>query len=74
MTPEFELYEGYNIFSSEVEPLDWWNAHEKIFPTLAKLARKYFSFYLLTWSCLGTYDDLGDKFIKSSSIKIWRLY
>jgi hypothetical protein len=36
---EFELYLAQP--QTEDEPLGWWKAHEKVFPTLSRMAKDY---------------------------------
>lgn len=38
---ELENYLMAPYADSETEPLDWWKIHEKTFPRVSKLARRY---------------------------------
>jgi len=38
---ELELYGYHNEWSFDVNPLDWWKTHQKSFPTISLMSKKF---------------------------------
>ena len=57
---EIDKYLEINKEGKETNPLEWWRYHEKRFPILASIARKYLDICAMSVSSERLFSDVGN--------------